>query len=134
MGEEINAGRAFATMDWVVIEAFDADVVLIIFRSEIWRPEKAEHGSREILKRLAGYEGSLCRGVGGSECHPQIIYRHRSGAGVQVKKGKPEDVGQRLKRSVGQSWKRGFNELEADELKLVSQTLEAGDGSLGGFG
>ena len=134
MGEKVNAGRTFAAMDGVVIEAFDADVVLVIFQSEIWRPEEAEHGSREILKRLAGYEGSLCRGVGGSECHPQIIYRHRSGAGVQVKKGKPEDVGQRLKRSVGQAWKRGFNELEADELELVSQALEAGDSSLARFG
>ena len=51
-----------------------------------------------------------------------------------MKKGKPEDVGQRLKHSVGQAWKKGFNELEAYELELVSQTLEAGDGSLSGFG
>lgn len=51
-----------------------------------------------------------------------------------MKKGKSEDAGQRLKRCVGQAWKKGFNELEADQLKLVSQALEAGDGSLGRFG
>ena len=51
-----------------------------------------------------------------------------------MKKGEPEDVGQRMKRSVGQAWKKGFNELEADELELVSQALEAGDSSLARFG
>jgi hypothetical protein len=53
VGEEINPGCVFVAVDRVVVESLNANVVLVIFRGQIRRPEKTEHGSGEVLARLA---------------------------------------------------------------------------------
>ena len=56
VGEEINPGCVFVAVDRVIVESLDANVVLVIFRGQIRRPEEAEHRSGEVLARPAGDE------------------------------------------------------------------------------
>ena len=125
VGEEINARRVFVAVDRVVVESLDANVVLVVFRREIRRPEEAEHRSSEILARLAGDERAFSGRVGGAEGDAQIINRHSAATGIEVEENEAERIGKRPKRAVGQAGNEDFDKSESEKFKFVAQAFEA---------
>ena len=109
----------------MVVEALDSNVVLVIFRGQIRRPEEAEHRSGEILARFASDAGALGGGVGGSECHAQIFDGHGAAAGIQVEENKSECIGERSEGSVGQARDEGFYKFEPEKFEFVTEAFEA---------
>ena len=126
--QEINARCVFVPVDGMVIESFDPNVVLVIFRSQIRRPEEAEHRSGEVLARLAGDACAFGRSVGGAESDAQIFDGHGATAGIEVVENEAERIGERLERAVGQARNESFDKSEGEKFESVAQPLQAGNG------
>ena len=125
VGEEINARCVFVAVDRVVVEALDANVVLVIFRSQIRRPEEAEHRSGEVLARLASDTDALGGSVGGAKSDAQIFDGNGAAAGIEVEEDEAERIGQRLEHAVGKARNEGFDKSEAEKFEFVAQAFEA---------